>query len=124
MSAYSDWKCGALTDEEYRSAMRRECEDSIPFYSEEGHEEPLGMCETCKHCIEFKIHQRIIETHPQRFRDPEKPTVIQEDKTRLVSWVATDWKGSELESIWLCEVDRKEHMGDDWCEDYEDIDPT
>lgn len=104
--------------------MRRECEDSIPFYSEEEHEEPLGMCETCKHCIEFKIHRRIIETHPQRFTDPEKPTVIQEDKTRLISWVATDWKCSELASIWLCEVDRKEHMDDDWCEDYEDIDPT
>ena len=24
MSAYSDWKCGALTDSEYRSAMTRE----------------------------------------------------------------------------------------------------
>ena len=24
MSAYSDWKCGALTDSEYRAAMARE----------------------------------------------------------------------------------------------------
>lgn len=24
MSAYSDWKCGALTDEEYTSACNRE----------------------------------------------------------------------------------------------------
>lgn len=37
MSAYSDWKCGALTDEEYRYEMRRECGDpkDIPFWSEE-----------------------------------------------------------------------------------------
>ena len=40
MSAYSDWKCGALTDEEYRYEMRRECgdPDDIPFWSEEGEE--------------------------------------------------------------------------------------
>ena len=30
MSAYSDWKCGALTDEEYRFCMRRECGDFVP----------------------------------------------------------------------------------------------
>lgn len=28
MSAYSDWRCGALTDDEYKSAIRRECEES------------------------------------------------------------------------------------------------
>ena len=41
MSAYSDWKCGALTDEEYRYEMRRECGDpkDIPFWSEESGEE-------------------------------------------------------------------------------------
>lgn len=27
MSAYSDWKCGALTDEEFAYYMRRECDD-------------------------------------------------------------------------------------------------
>lgn len=31
MSAYSDWRCGALSDEEFMSAMRRECED-VDFY--------------------------------------------------------------------------------------------
>ena len=27
MSAYSDWKVGALTDDEYKVAMNRECAD-------------------------------------------------------------------------------------------------
>ena len=31
MSAYSDWKCGALTDEEYAFCMRRECGGDGPI---------------------------------------------------------------------------------------------
>lgn len=32
MSAYSDWKCGALTDEEYKYYNRRECGgDDVPM---------------------------------------------------------------------------------------------
>ena len=31
LSAYSDWRCGALSDDEYQSAMRRECEDYDPY---------------------------------------------------------------------------------------------
>lgn len=31
MSAYIDWRCGALTDEEYKSAMQRECMDIDPY---------------------------------------------------------------------------------------------
>lgn len=30
MSAYSDWKCGALSDEEYRADMARECAEDLP----------------------------------------------------------------------------------------------
>ena len=42
MSAYSDWKCGALTDEEYKFCMRRECgEDDADYEIEydEGEED-------------------------------------------------------------------------------------
>ena len=42
MSAYSDWKCGALTDEEYEMDSRRECEDHYSYeyeYEEEEGEE-------------------------------------------------------------------------------------
>lgn len=31
MSAYSEWKCGAIGDDEYRSAMARECQDLDPY---------------------------------------------------------------------------------------------
>lgn len=31
MSAYSEYSCGALSDDEYQSAMRRECEDYDPY---------------------------------------------------------------------------------------------
>ena len=31
MSAYSDWKCGALTDEEYTFCNRRECGSDEPI---------------------------------------------------------------------------------------------
>ncbi len=31
MSAYSDWKCGALTDEEYKYYNRRECGGDGPI---------------------------------------------------------------------------------------------
>ena len=41
MSAYSDWKCGALSDDEYKSAMRRECED------------PYDRL-TCRDCYSYK----------------------------------------------------------------------
>ena len=27
MSAYSDYRCGAISEDEFKSAMRRECED-------------------------------------------------------------------------------------------------
>lgn len=40
MSAYSDWKCGALTDEEYESAMRWEHRfDKDDFYDIDDNEE-------------------------------------------------------------------------------------
>jgi len=35
MSAYSDWKAGAINDEEFASAMRRECQD-IDIYDRYG----------------------------------------------------------------------------------------
>lgn len=45
MSAYSDWKCGAITDDEYKSLARRENGDSSGrnVFVEE------ADCETCIH---------------------------------------------------------------------------
>ena len=45
MSAYSDWKCGALSDDEYKSIARRENgdkEERIIFVEE-------ADCDTCIH---------------------------------------------------------------------------
>ena len=49
MSAYSDWKCGALSDDEYRSATRWE------LRGDEMYNDPVSRCEgfdSCKECIE------------------------------------------------------------------------
>ena len=46
MSAWSDWKAGHLTDDEYKSAMRRECEDHYP--TDKLPFEPT--CECCEYC--------------------------------------------------------------------------
>ena len=45
MSAYSDWKCGALSDDEYKSISRRENgdKDERIYFQEE------ADCETCEH---------------------------------------------------------------------------
>lgn len=51
MSAYSDWKCGALTDEEFKSAMERECKDWPP----DGEVEHIYTCQDCEFC---KMYQK------------------------------------------------------------------
>ncbi len=54
MSAYSDYKCGALTEDEYKSNMRRECAD--PY------DRP-----TCRDCASYKdcCEQVCKEGYPQ-----------------------------------------------------------
>lgn len=51
MSAYSEWKCGAIGDDEYRSAMARECMDSDPFDGYTCHD-----CSSYKDCCEQVAH--------------------------------------------------------------------
>ena len=46
MSAYSDWKCGALSDDEYRFCARRDNGDAVN-HLEFGEEEP--DCTICIH---------------------------------------------------------------------------
>lgn len=51
MSAWSDWKCGAITDEQYASAVRREqskCDDCIFEYKSECcYKGDFKPCEGC-----------------------------------------------------------------------------
>ena len=46
MSAYSDWKCGALTDSEFKSAMAWECREDDYYPCDK------CRCEDCIHYIE------------------------------------------------------------------------
>lgn len=45
MSAYSDWKCGALSREEFKSAMAWECRGDDDYGSE-------CKCHYCIHYVE------------------------------------------------------------------------
>ena len=60
MSAYSDYKVGAIDYDEYKSAMRRECEDddegdngcwNCAYRNEEGFCEPGEFCPIEQHCL-------------------------------------------------------------------------
>jgi len=46
MSAYSDWKAGCMSYEEFKMAMRRECEDHYP--------DVMGIVHQCCDCIYFE----------------------------------------------------------------------
>lgn len=123
MSAYSDWKAGALSDDEYRSAMRRECgddfpRDELPFYTDDP-DDPHWKCENCGHCKEYKVFKRIIKEHPRYFYESKESLHKQEDKTCYTLWVAKE--RTEWESVWLCEVDKTEHFDDDYCEEFIEI---
>lgn len=121
MSAYSDWKCGAISDEQYRSAMRRECEEpreTLPFYTDDA-DDPHWRCENCAHCKEYKMFTRIIDNHPRYFYESEDSLHKKEDKACYTIWVKPD--RTDYESIWLCEIDRAEHMDDDYCAEFEEI---
>lgn len=47
MSAYSDWKVGALSDDEYKFCMRRECKD----WPLDGEYEYQYTCQECEYCV-------------------------------------------------------------------------
>ena len=53
MSAYSDWKVGAISDDEYKAAMRRECEDHYPDM-----ERMPKQCMDCMWRSDAKIRER------------------------------------------------------------------
>ena len=52
MSAYSDYKCGAISEDEFKSLMRRECED-VDFYDRPTCRDCGDYDECCKQvCLE------------------------------------------------------------------------
>ena len=122
MSAYSDWKAGYLTDEEYRASYAQEqweqdhYPDDMPFYTDDL-EDPHWRCENCGHCKEFKMFRRIIDQHPQYYHKGDDPKRYEDHKIYTL-WVTTDH--TEMESIWICEVDGCEHFDDDYCAEFEE----
>lgn len=53
MSAYSDYKCGAISESEFKSAMRRECADMMPDYPPDPYPYTCQECEYCKNGERF-----------------------------------------------------------------------
>lgn len=49
MSYYSEWKCGAITDQEYSEACRREAAEDAYYLDRLTPEENDGDCDTCQH---------------------------------------------------------------------------
>lgn len=124
MSAYSEWKAGHITDEQYRASYAREQweqnhpEEALPFYTDDA-DDPHWRCENCGHCKEYKVFKRIIKEHPRYFYESKESLHKQEDKTCYTLWVAKE--RTEWESVWLCEVDKTEHFDDDYCEEFIEI---
>ena len=54
MSSYSDWKCGALSDDEYRDECNHEARQDR-FLEDKMYNETVSRCEgfdSCRECIE------------------------------------------------------------------------
>lgn len=120
MSAYSDWKCGALTDEEYRSAMRRECgedfpREELPFYTDDP-DDPHWRCERCAYCKTFNLRKPIIHFHTHVddkgyvHNNPEKP--VKENLTAMWSLEENYVLGN------ICELTHNQVMDDDYCAEF------
>ena len=56
MSAYSDYKCGAISEDEFKSSMRRECED-VDWYDRY----------TCNDCASHRDCEKLVieQGYPQ-----------------------------------------------------------
>ena len=117
MSAYSDWKCGAISDEEYRSAMRRECGESLPFYTDDP-DDPHWRCENCKHCKQFNALKPIIrfseyvDDKGYVHNNPEKPV-----RQNLMAM----WSRDKYIPANICEVSNHQVLDDDYCSDFEEV---
>ena len=103
MSAYSDWKCGALTDQEFKSAMERECKDWPP----DGKPEFQYTCFDCEYCkIASKVFSWEIAT-----REVDQKQVLHKTK----NYCYVDLCVKDLDHI------KEIHSYDDVCEDHGEL---
>ena len=85
MSAYSDWKCGALSDSEFRSAMARECAD----YDDRP---------SCSECVYYHDGKCQVD---ECYGVTTKLTYGEmTDIFKQLSYVLRDDKPDELEQVW------------------------
>lgn len=106
MSAYSDWKCGALSDDEYKAAMRRECYDRI--YPDASPEDYYHYtCQDCEYC---KTYQSVFRW---------------DIATREVDGKQIQRETREYRFVDLCIRDqdhiKEVHSYDDVCEDHGEL---
>ena len=126
MSVWSDWKCGAISEEEYRAYMQREdARDRAYEYAVEQaglyhDDDELPFEPTCESCIYCKLGTRQaweIARYDGKDAEPDDPRKI------LVLRRAKNEDGYRKAYIHLCVKDIehiKEVNNYDGCEEYDD----
>ena len=85
MSAYSDWKCGALSDSEFRSAMTRECADY----------DGRSSCSACIYYHDGKCQVDECAGVTEKITYGEMADIFKQ-----LSYVIRDDKPDKLEQVW------------------------
>lgn len=110
MSAYSDYKCGAISEDEYKMAMRRECADSYDRYEVE----PVKMCCDCAYYQEATLFKRKCRVVMLEYMDNEVEKAV----------IYKDRKNDELTAICVCDESPKymhEVENNDKCDKYDSV---
>lgn len=119
MSIFSDYKCGALSDEEFRSACaemnRQDRWEREHEFEDDEEEEQKGMCLTCKHWKEVHLRKRYIASHPQYWHDRDGN--MKSDERIQVLYITQSDKDYETTAV--CDKDMVETYEDYCCDDYE-----
>lgn len=116
MSAYSDWKCGALTDEEFAYYMRQECEDRSEHIKEtytDDPDDPYYICENCKHCISVEVFKPIIRR--VTWVDDKGYVHNSPETQKLIAVWGTDYTPANI-----CDKLKRQVYDDDFCNDFEE----
>ena len=122
MSAWSEWKAGLITDDEYKSAMRREIDDYIDEHYDETYtddpDDPHWRCENCAHCKTYHAMKPII--HFSNYVDDKGYVHNNPDKPVRQNLCAI-WSRDKYVLANLCEVSNHQVLDDDYCSDFEEV---
>lgn len=123
MSAWSEWRDGLISDNEYESIMRREDADDryyddTPFYTDDP-DDPHWRCENCGHCKRVKLLKPVIgfqdwlDDNGYLHNNPKKPRV----ENLYARWSI---EGEYREGN-ICELTNTQVYDDEYCEEFEEI---